>query len=106
MNKQQELAILSKAASDLGRDSYLGPWLTSIIDELGRDLQSDFIPVITLAEARQRAEYVAAKARNEAEAHYKKVSAEADQILRVALRDAESAKNNARRALEAALKAI
>ena len=106
MNKQEELAILQKAASDLGRDSYLGPWLASIIDELGRDLESDFVPVITLAEARQRAEYVAAKSRNEAEAHFKKVGLEADQVLRVALREVEAVKSIARRALEAAIKTI
>lgn len=106
MTKDQELSILRKAIQDLRIDSYLGAWLNSITDELERDLRSDFIPVITLSEARRRAENITEAARIEAQAHYKKVALEADEVLRTALREAEAVKSNARRALQNALKLI
>jgi len=88
MNKETEISILSKAAADLGTNSYLGPWLKSIISELERDLRSDFIPVITLAEARQQSEYILAAARNTAETHWNRVRDEADAVLERAEKDA------------------
>lgn len=51
MNKQAELTIIDKAIKSLGRDSYLGPWLSSVRDEVERDITSDFLPAITLADA-------------------------------------------------------
>ena len=95
MTKDQELNILRKAIQDLRIDSYLGKWLNSITDELERDLRSDFIPVLTLAEARDRAE-----------AHHREVAAEADRILIEARAEAAAIRSSARRALESALKLI
>lgn len=106
MTKDQELNILRKAIQDLRIDSYLGKWLNSITDELERDLRSDFIPVLTLAEARDRAESVLAAARNRAEAHHREVAAEADRILIEARAEAAAIRSSARRALESALKLI
>ena len=80
MNKETEISILFKTAHALGEASYLGPWLKSIIGELERDLRSDIIPVITLADARQQAECILAEARNKAEAHYTKVVTEAARL--------------------------
>lgn len=96
MTKDQELAILRKAIQDLRVDSYLGPWLNSVTDELERDLRSDFIPVLTLSEARRRADNVLA------DAHYK-----AEKVLAEAQREADKLKqesiDNARR-IRAALR--
>jgi len=99
MNKDQELAILAKAAADLGNASYLGGWLRSIAAELERDLRSDIIPVITLAEARQQAEHILATARNNSERHQNQVTSYADQLL-------TDAKAESARVLAAAKKAL
>jgi hypothetical protein len=51
MNKQAELTILDAAIEKLTADSYLGPWLTSVRGEVERDITSDFLPSLTLADA-------------------------------------------------------
>jgi cell division septum initiation protein DivIVA len=81
MTKKAEIAILTKAAADLGTASYLGPWLSIIIDELERDLYSDFLPLVTLGEARYRAQRVAIEANDKAEAIVAKAKADADKIV-------------------------
>lgn len=80
MTKEAEIAILAKAAIALGNGSYIGPWLSSIISELESDLRSDFVPVITLAEARKRAADIQKEARDKASA-----------LVGDALRDADKA---------------
>jgi len=99
MNKDQELAILAEAATKLGNASYLGGWLKAIASELERDLRSDIIPVITLAEARQQAEYILATAHNNAERHHNQIKSYADQLL-------TDAKAESARVLAAAKKAL
>lgn len=46
--KAQEIEILQRTIAALGPDTYLGPWLDSIIEELRADLRNDFYPVKTL----------------------------------------------------------
>ena len=106
MTKDNEIAILREAAKTLGAASYLGPWLSSIIDELERDLRSDFVPVLTLAEARQRAEYITAEARNTAEAHFNRVKAEAEKALDTELSNARRVRQGLYHDLNQALKAL
>lgn len=106
MNKDQELAILAEAATKLGNASCLGPWLSSIIDELQRDLRSDFIPVITLGEARYRAQRIAIEANDKAEAHYKNVQAEAATILNETWKEASRVRDAAKSALRRAIDSI
>jgi hypothetical protein len=62
MNKAQELAVITAAAAKLGEDSYLGPWLVGIADELERDLRSDIVPNISLRDAARQAESIVAAA--------------------------------------------
>jgi len=66
MTKLQELAVIAKAAAELGSDSYLGPWLTQIADELERDLRSDIVPAISLRDAARQAESIVAVAKQQA----------------------------------------
>lgn len=97
-NKAEEMAILDKAIMDLGPDSYLGPWLTSIRGEVLRDITSDLPPVPTIEDARRAHGAIVADAKNiargiiqEAERKAKKTEATADNILDTAtsaLRDA------------------
>jgi hypothetical protein len=44
MTKSQELSILDEAISKLGTDSYLGPWLRSVRDEVEGMVKSDIFP--------------------------------------------------------------
>ena len=50
--KAQEMAILQRTIIELGPDTYLGPWLKSLLDELERDLRCDLFPLQTLAQAK------------------------------------------------------
>jgi hypothetical protein len=51
VNKQTELSILDAAIQKLTADSYLGPWLASVRAEVERDIISDILPSLTLADA-------------------------------------------------------
>ena len=50
--KAQEMAILQRTITELGPDTYLGPWLKSLLAELERDLRCDLFPMQTLAQAK------------------------------------------------------
>jgi len=52
--KADEIQIIDHAINQLGTESYLGPWLTQIRSELIRDLRSDIIPTISLADAEKQ----------------------------------------------------
>jgi cell division septum initiation protein DivIVA len=56
MTKNEEIKILKEAADKLGHDSYLGPWLVSIMAELSMMIQSDLLPSISLKGAVEGAE--------------------------------------------------
>jgi hypothetical protein len=44
MTKKDEISILKEAASKLGAESYLGPWLRRALPSLEMDINSDFYP--------------------------------------------------------------
>lgn len=44
MTKNQEIEILLEAAVKLGDNSYCGPWLTGIAEEVRAEIRSDFMP--------------------------------------------------------------
>jgi cell division septum initiation protein DivIVA len=71
--KADEIQIIDHAITQLGTDSYLGPWLTQIRSELIRDLRSDILPTISLDDAAQQAGEIV-----------KRAKAQEDQILRAA----------------------
>ena len=87
MNKQAELHILDKAITSLGWDSYLGPWLASVRDEVERDITSDFLPSLTLADAikagQAKADEVLAALRAELEKEKRALAAERAEFERV-----------------------
>jgi len=58
MTKSQELDILRKAASELGADSYLGPWLSFVIPIVERDIRSDNPPA-TITPQKHAAQIIA-----------------------------------------------
>lgn len=50
MTKTQELSILDQAISKLGTESYLGPWLRQVRDEVEGMVKADLFPDIRLTE--------------------------------------------------------
>lgn len=59
MTKQAELEILRDAVAKLGPDSYCGPWLASVLQEVERDMRCDILPAATMGDtAKQCAELV------------------------------------------------
>ncbi|CAB4162134.1 hypothetical protein UFOVP783_19 [uncultured Caudovirales phage] len=87
MNKQAELHILDHTIKSLGWDSYLGPWLSSVRDEVERDITSDFLPALTLADAikagKAKADEVLAKFQAELEREKRALAAERAEFERV-----------------------
>lgn len=49
--KQQEIEILRSAIKQLGADSYLGPWLSSVAAEVEQMIRSDYFPRVSLKES-------------------------------------------------------
>lgn len=45
LSKNQEIEILDKTIKELGPNSYLGPWLSTVRLEVIRDITSDYNPV-------------------------------------------------------------
>jgi cell division septum initiation protein DivIVA len=106
MTKEKEIAILTKAASDLGTASYCGTWLASIIWELERDLRSDFLPVLTLAEARKRADDLLVEAQAKAEQIRQTAQRQADKLQQEAITEAQRIRAGVRHDLQKALNSI
>ena len=102
--KAEELKVLDVAIATLGPNSYLAPWLEQVKAEVARDLTSDFIPVYTLAEARQQADAVVADARRyadqivkDAEAKFAQARSQAYTAVVAARRDVEKASKDLER---------
>lgn len=95
ITKDQELAILDEAIAKLGKNSYLGPWIYSIREELKVSMQSDFFPTITLSEA------VA-----EVKALYVKAEENRDKLIADAKHRVEQAEKHAKRKLDDARSVI
>jgi hypothetical protein len=82
MTKQAELAILDKAITALGTESYLGPYLASVRAEIERDITSDFMPMAILPrQAMQEALQIVADAKTRAEELISRTVAQCDQRL-------------------------
>lgn len=86
MTKAKEIETLQKAINELGNQSYLGGWLASIMDELQRDLRCDYIPIITLKDARDEATKILIEAHQKAEEIKLSATSEAQCIRENALK--------------------
>jgi hypothetical protein len=96
MTKDQELFILTEAATKLGTDSYCGPWLLDVLDELERDIRSDLPPCPSPAESRRQAESIIAEARSQAATIIMNAKDQADRERKQARHEAESIRSNIR----------
>ena len=53
MLKTEEIAILTATIKKLGSDSYIGPWLQSVLSSVESDIRNDFMPQSTIEETRK-----------------------------------------------------
>jgi vacuolar-type H+-ATPase subunit H len=90
MTKQDEISILKEAINKLGSDSYCGPWLQDVLEEVKRDMECDFLPAYTIADARKRNEDIIKDATDKAENIIAKAVNEANTIKGTARNYAES----------------
>jgi hypothetical protein len=79
--KQQELEIIESAISQLGNDSYLGPWLNGIKYELEAMMRADCFPMINILESRDTCDK-----------QIKEAAIKAEQIIANAKQSAETLK--------------
>lgn len=106
MTKQDEINVLCDAIEKLGDDSYLAPWLKSVIHEVEHSIRSDYFPSIIPSEtARQCAEI-----KREATEHATNIVAQAEakrsEIVKDTENKAEHIRINLRRDLQKALNIV
>jgi len=54
MDKHTEIETIKATIEKLGKDSYLGPWLASVLANVEQEILSDIIPCIVPSDTRQR----------------------------------------------------
>lgn len=106
MTKDQELAVLDRAIAELGRNSYLGPWLAEVRHEVERDVRNDFQPSATLAQARKGGEAIRERAQVAAKQILEQATREAKAKDDEARSWAERVREHARRAIREAEAAV
>jgi cell division septum initiation protein DivIVA len=84
MLKSVEISMLRAFAAKLGQNSYCGPWLNSIADEVESQLASDFFPAPTLAGTRKDCDDMLALAKDKATQIEADAQAKADRLMKSA----------------------
>jgi len=109
MNRDQEISEMVQLALRLGPNSYLGPWITSILPTLRQDMMSDIIPTVTIAEtieqAHQRAKGIVDAATTDAAKIGRAASLKMQEAER-ALEDAKRERDHAQRERDSILTAL
>lgn len=104
--KQQEIEVIENAISQLGKESYLGPWLESVKFELEAMMRADCFPNVSLSESRELADKIERDANRKAEAIVSNAKNEADRLVSDARRTIAIVFDRARGALHRALSEI
>lgn len=104
-SKAQELAILDRTIAELGPDSYLGPWLTSIRNHCEQHLGNDWLPY-TPAQLQAQAVRVMSAANAEAKTAIETAGKERDAIINAAHDQTNRVRDTLRRQLENALRRL
>ena len=90
MTKNEEIQVVRDAAAKLGRNSYCGPWLESVADEVLAEMRSDYPPSPSIAAAQRQADEIIRGAK-----------AHAEDLLKAARKMAEDIRNDNVRKLNA-----
>ena len=112
LTKTDELAAVSHLATQLGPDSYLGPWLQDALPYLTDSLRSDIPPMSALQLHEQATEdrllgFVARqKAQLEARELLDSTRVKADELLRQATAEADQITSRAWQAVRLAMKEL
>lgn len=112
LTKAEELSSISHLATELGPDSYLGPWLQDALPYLTDCLRADIPPISALQLHEQAAEdrllgFVARqKAQLEARELLDSTRAKTDELLRHATAQADQITSRAWQAVRLALKEL
>jgi len=84
MCKSQEIETLREVAAKLGPDSYCGPWLSSVADEVKDEIRSDFFPSPSIAATKKECDKMRELARAAATEFENTARAKADAIVKEA----------------------
>lgn len=107
MTKTQELDALRDLAARLGPDSYLGPWLASILPAVESSIRSDIIPLgFDPVAASRDALALLAQAREDADGIRAAAKKERERIIEQATKDGARRLEDIRHALRVALVAL
>lgn len=106
MMKSEEIALLRGIAAKLGPNSYCGPWLASVADEVEQQVRSDFFPTPTLAGTRKDCEEMIALAKDKAEQIEADARTEGIKIVKTAKERAATIINLSRTSLQAAIQRL
>ena len=104
MTKNKELEILRRTASELGADSYTGPWLESILPDLESVMRSDFLPTLTVQEAILAADKAATEILDAAQSRAKQILTAAKNNADVMEKAWERARKNTLEALRESIR--
>lgn len=100
--KAQELDLLRALATELGPQSYLGPWILDVLPEIEADIRADLPPVVSWSDLRG----LHAAAIEDAKKYRKATEQERQRILDAALEDARKIRASAAADLRKALIAV
>ena len=92
MNKAQEIEVLREAIAKLGRSSYCGPWLASVIEEVESEIRSDYFASPSVAQTIKICDARVAEAK-----------ATAESIIRAAHHTSESIRQDRARIVNGAI---
>jgi DNA-binding protein YbaB len=103
MTKEQEIKILKESIEKLGLESYLGPWLESVLIEVERDVRSDIYPSASITETRKGCETLIAEATTEANRIVTEANRKAENTITQAFNRANGILSSTRENLRQAL---
>lgn len=106
MNKSQELVILRYAIHKLGPDSYCGPWLASVADEVEQQVRGDFFPTPSIAATQIRCDVLVEEANQLAKQIEADARAKGIKIVKTAKERAATIINLSRTSLQAAIQRL
>jgi len=106
MTKKQELSVLDKAIAELGKDSYLGPWLASVRANVDADMRSDFVPMLLPRDAERMVAEMLEEARGKVRDLQANAQAKASKLVTEANNDAAVVRARLVRELTRAAEAV
>lgn len=106
MNKQQEILILKATAAKLGKDSYLGPWIESIVAEVESMIKSDIFPDVNLSETAHKCSEQKLVVAMQADSTKKEAEKAAEKIIQDARNEADRIRSSVLYAMKAAINTL